>query len=154
MTLVKFNPHAHVAPFNRFNGLDKFIADVFNTPIFNDDLPHRSTNPSVNIVENADSYRLEVAAPGLAKEDFKVNIEDKTLTISAEKKVETKTETDTKDGDKFVRREFGFSQFSRSFTLPETVAADGIKATYEAGVLHVALPKKEVVKMAQTIEIQ
>ena len=84
MTLVKFNPFAPVAV-NRVNNLDKWANDFFN-----DDLNMRfnQATPSVNVVETSDSFKIEVAAPGLAKEDFKVNIEKDTLTVSAEKKVE------------------------------------------------------------------
>ncbi len=84
MTLVIFNPFAPVAV-NRLNNLDKWVNDFFN-----DDLSMRFNHatPSVNVVETNDSFKIEVAAPGLAKEDFKVNIEKDTLTVSAEKKVE------------------------------------------------------------------
>ncbi len=145
MTHVKFNPFAHAI---RFQNLDKFIADAFNTPIFNDDA--KSTAPSVNVLENAAEFRLEVAAPGLAKEDFKIHIDDKLLTISADKKADT----EATEGEKFIRREFGYSTFKRSFTLPETVDVTAIKATYEQGILTLALPKKEVKKTAQSIEVQ
>ena len=129
---------------------DKFIADVFKTPIFNDEVKTGTATPSVNVAENAGEYRLEVAAPGLTKEDFKVNIEDNTLTISAEKKVEN----ETKEGEKYLRREFGYTAFQRSFTLPETIDIANIKATYENGVLHLSLPKVEVKKASKTIDIQ
>ena len=147
MTHVRFNPSA---PAIRFQNLDKFIADVFKTPVFNDDAKAWTATPSVNVAENDAAFRLEVAAPGLAKEDFKVNIEDNTLTISAENKVEK----ETKEGEKFLRREFGYSTFKRSFTLPETVDIANIKATYEHGVLHLVLPKIEVKKALKTVEIQ
>ncbi|HEY9702836.1 MAG TPA: Hsp20/alpha crystallin family protein [Allocoleopsis sp.] len=143
MAIVKFNP-----AFNRYNTLDRFFNDVFNTPIFNDEV--KLTTPSVNVIENGEAFKLEVAAPGLTKEDFKINVDDKVLTISAEKK----TEKETKDGEKYVRREFGYSAFKRSFTLPENVKPEDIKATYENGVLNINLPKAEVKKLVQTIEIQ
>lgn len=147
MTHVRFNPMASAI---RFQNLDKFIADVFKTPVFNDDAKAWTATPSVNVAENGTEFRLEVAAPGLAKEDFKVNIEDNTLTISAEKTVEN----ETKEGEKFLRREFGYSAFKRSFTLPETVDIANIKATYEQGVLHLSLPKTAVKKTLKTIDIQ
>ncbi len=147
MTHVKFNP---LAPAIRFQNLDKFIADVFKTPVFNDDAKAWTATPSVNVAENDATFRLEVAAPGLAKEDFKVNIEDNTLTISAENKVEN----ETKEGEKFLRREFGYSTFKRSFTLPETIDVENIKAAYDNGVLHLTLPKIEVKKALKTIDIQ
>ena len=147
MTHVRFN---HLAPAVRFQNLDKFIADVFNKPIFNDDAKAWTATPSVNVTENEGEFCLEVAAPGLAKEDFKVNVEDNTLTISAEKTVEN----ETKEGEKFLRREFGYSTFKRSFTLPENVNVADIKATYNNGVLQLALPKMEVKKALKTIDIQ
>jgi HSP20 family protein len=128
MTHVKFNPFPHAI---RFQNLDK------------------SATPSVNVIENGKEFRLEVAAPGLAKEDFKINIEDKLLTISADKKAAT----EAKEGERFIRREFGYNAFKRSFTLPETVDATAVKATYENSVLYVALPKTEVKKTAQVVEV-
>ena len=147
MAHVRFNPFA---PAVRFQNLDKFIADVFNTPIYNDDTKTGTVTPSVNVAENETEYRLEVAAPGLAKEDFKINIEDAMLTITAEKKVEN----ETKEGEKYIRREFGYTSFKRSFTLPETIDVANVKATYDHGVLHLTLPKTEVKKALKTIEIQ
>jgi HSP20 family protein len=143
MAIVKFNP-----VFNRYNGLDKFFSDVFNTPIFNDEV--KWATPSVNVIENGEAFKLEVAAPGLSKEDFKVNIDVNVLTISAEKK----TENETKEGEKYVRREFGYTSFKRSFTLPENVKSEDIKAAYENGVLNLTLPKVEVKKLLQTVEVQ
>ena len=147
MTLTRFNP---MAPAIRFQNLDKFIADVFKTPVFNDDAKTWTATPSVNVAENDTEFRLEMAAPGLAKEDFKVNIEDNILTISAEKKVKN----ETKDGEKFLRREFGYSMFKRSFTLPETIDIANIKASYDNGVLQLNLPKVAVKKAVKTIDIQ
>lgn len=146
MTLVKFNPFAPTATFNRFNSLDKILNDVFNTPVFNDE-KHGMT-PSVNVLENADNFKLEVAAPGLAKDDFKINVEDDVLTVSSEKTVENKEE-----GEKFVRREFAYSTFKRTFTLPENAHIEGIKATHENGVLTINIPKQEIKKTTQTIAI-
>ena len=146
MTLVKFNPFAPAANFNHFNNLDKILNDVFKTPIFNDET--KGLTPSVNVLENAENFKLEVAAPGLAKDDFKINVEHNVLTVSSEKTVENKEE-----GEKFVRREFAYSTFKRTFTLPETVNIADIKATYENGVLTVTLPKQEVKKTTQTITV-
>lgn len=149
MTLVKFNPFAPVAV-NRVNNLDKWVNDFFN-----DDLNVRFNHatPSVNVVETSDSFKIEVAAPGLAKEDFKVNIEKDTLTVSAEKKVEKTVENEVKT-EKYLRKEFGYSTFKRSFTLPENVQTDAVKANYENGILFITLPKVEVKKVSQIIDIQ
>lgn len=101
------------------------------------------TVPAVNIVENKDDYQISVAAPGLKKSDFNIDVEGNTLTISSEKE-ETKEEKDARH----TRKEYNYSSFSRSFTLPETVKQDNIEAVYEDGVLRVTLPKKEDAKKA------
>jgi len=97
--------------------------------------------PAVNIVENENGFRLEVAAPGLKKEDFKINLENNVLTISTQK--EQKTEETT---EKYTRKEFSFSSFRRAFTLPNTVDGEKIGASYTDGVLNITLPKKEEAK--------
>jgi HSP20 family protein len=133
-TLVKFNPTAPVA-FNNF--VDQF----FNRNIANFiGADAAITNPSVNVIETKEAFRLEVAAPGLEKQDFKLHLEKDILTISAQKehKEEVKEE-------RFTRREFNFSAFKRSFTLPEHVDVNGINAAYNNGVLSINLPKKEEV---------
>jgi HSP20 family protein len=103
--------------------------------------------PPVNITEKNDYYHLEVAAPGFDKADFNVKLDGNILTISAEKKAETKAET-----DKLIRKEFSAKSFKRNFTLDEKIEAANISAKYENGILHVGLPKKEEVK-AVTKEI-
>jgi len=111
-----------------------------------------TTLPSVNVKESADGFEVDMAAPGLEKKDFKIEINHGTLTISSEKKVEN----ETKEGQQFTRREFSYQSFSRSFTLPETVDNDKISAKYENGILKVSIPKKEEAKPkpAKTIEIK
>lgn len=94
--------------------------------------------PAVNIKETDTSFGIELAAPGKTKEDFNIEIDHNVLTISSEEKTE-KEETQ----GKYTSKEFNYSSFRRAFTLPETVNTDSINATYENGVLHVALPKKE-----------
>lgn len=106
--------------------------------------------PDANITENDKEYSIELAAPGLEKKDFKVEIQDGILTISAEKK-EEKTEEDKN----YRRREFSYDSFSRSFTLPDNSMSDKIDAKYANGVLHLTLPKKEVTisKPAKQIKV-
>jgi HSP20 family protein len=99
------------------------------------------TVPSVNIVENPTDFKVSLAVPGMVKEDFKIDVEDDMITISAQKE-ENKEEKD----EKFTRREYNFSSFSRSFTMPENVKQDAIEATYVDGVLQLVLPKKEEAK--------
>ncbi len=134
MTLVKFNQ-----PAKTFHGLvDELINGKFLNKDFASSDFYGTSYAPVNIRETKDGYSLEVVAPGFAKEDFKVKIDGPTLTISAEKKAETKDEN-----DKQIRREFSFRSFSRSFTLDEKVEAGKINAKYDNGVLHLTLPKKE-----------
>ena len=98
-----------------------------------------STNvPAVNIKETDTSFGIELAAPGKKKEDFNIEIDHNVLTIFSENKLESE-ETE----GKYTRREFSYSSFRRAFTLPESVNTENINATYENGVLHVALPKRE-----------
>lgn len=118
-----------------------FFDDIFNahTGSFNRDFALNS--PSVNVIENAEAHIIELAAPGLEKGDFKVNIEKNHLTISAEKN----EDKDEKSGN-FVRKEFSFHSFSKTFKLPETVDTSKIEASYKNGVLYLTLPKKEEAK--------
>ena len=129
-----------------FNGF--FDGDVF--PGFFLDFDKKTGTPAVNIVETTDDYRIEVAAPGLDKADFKIDLENNVLTISAEK--EDKQE---EKNERFMRREFNYSSFSRSFTIPNTMNAEKISAQHKDGVLHVIIPKKEEAKEkpARTIKI-
>ena len=101
------------------------------------------TMPAVNITEDKDVYKIHVAAPGLDKKDFNIDVEGNMLTISSEKE-ETREEKE----DRLTRREYNYSSFSRSFTLPETVVTEKIEAAYEGGELKVILPKKEEAKKA------
>ncbi len=133
------------------------IESMFNE-FFNTDFPvsfrngHVQKSPAVNVVENKDAYRLEVAAPGLAKADFEVKVDKELLTISAAKKVEN---TEENKEERYTRREFSYLEFKRSFHLPESVDANNIKASYENGVLHVIIEKKPEAKPqpARVIEI-
>lgn len=94
--------------------------------------------PATNIRENEREYTIELAAPGMAKDDFAIDVDEGMLTISSQKE-----EDSTKEEDNFTRREYNYSSFSRSFRLPEGVSPDEIKARYEEGVLKIAVPKRE-----------
>ena len=109
-----------------------------------------TTLPAVNVKENEDEFLIDVAAPGLKKEDFKLHYDNGRLTISSEKK----NEVEEKDGEKITRREFSYQSFQRSFTVAETVVdAEKIAANYESGILHITLPKREEVKPKPAKEI-
>ncbi|MBZ0246884.1 MAG: Hsp20/alpha crystallin family protein [Cyclobacteriaceae bacterium] len=100
-----------------------------------------STVPRVNIVESGDDFRVEVAAPGMRKDDFHISLDNDMLTISSEIQNE-----ESKEEQNYLRREFSYQAFKRSFYLPNTVEADKIKATYKDGLLQLAIPKKEEAK--------
>jgi HSP20 family protein len=95
--------------------------------------------PRVNVIENNDNFQIELAAPGLKSEDFKVEVKNGILNISSEKEEET-----AEDGKNFRKREFSFTSFSRSFSLPENVVSDKIDANYTSGVLKLTLPKNKI----------
>lgn len=104
--------------------------------------------PSANVSETPKEYLVELAAPGLERKDFKVEIDNHTLTISSEKKEESKEE---KNG--YSRKEFSYSSFSRSFSLPDNVKEANIDAKYQDGILKISIPKKEVTVSKPSREI-
>ena len=128
---------------------------------FDDFLPKNMTSmfggedsfstPAVNIKETDTNFHLEVAAPGLQKEDFKLAVENNILTISAEQQKSSEDQTDN-----YTRKEFQYSSFKRSFQLPEHIQEDKILATYDNGVLTIDLPKNEatIAPKGRTIEIK
>lgn len=123
-----------------FLNSDRLFPTVFdlNTDLFRlNDLS--SVVPNANIAENEKDYKIEVAAPGLEKKDFKVQVENGILTVSGEKEEEDKEERKN-----YKRREFSYRSFSRSFTLPENSLPDKIEAKYDNGILTLSLPKKEI----------
>lgn len=106
-----------------------------------------ATLPAVNITENNNEYMLSVAAPGLKKEDFKIDLEGNMIVISSEKEEEK-----TQEDEKMTRKEYSYSSFSRSFHLPEDVNRESIDAHYNNGVLEIKLPKKEEAKKNSTMK--
>jgi len=143
MTLVKF------ANGNKNNALNPLFTDVFDS-ILNDKYfggSSLSKTPAVNIAETENSFQIELAAPGLKKEDFKISLEKNVLSVSAEKKTENVDET-----KKYSKREYSYNSFVRTFTLPETVDHANINAEYTDGVLNINIAKKEEAKI-QTREI-
>jgi len=107
--------------------------------------------PAVNVMEDEKSYQIEVAAPGVQKSDFSLELENDVLTISTEKKEDKQDQKPN-----YLRREFNFQSFKRSFELPESIDQEGIKASHEAGILIVTLPKREEVvqKVTKQIEVK
>jgi HSP20 family protein len=105
----------------------------------NGGLSPRITNvPAVNVTENAKEYNVSLAAPGLKKDDFRIDIEGNMLTVSSEKD-ESKEEKE----EKYTRKEYSYSSFSRSFTLPDDVRQEAVDASYKDGLLIIRLPRKE-----------
>lgn len=127
-------------------GTPVLFNDLFDGFLFEDS--YRKSSPAVNVEENEKEYIIEVAAPGLEKEDIKVTVNEGVLTISSEKK----SEKEEKNGN-YIRQEFGYTSFSRSFTLPEETEAEKIQAKHRNGVLMVTVPKAEV-KVAASREIK
>jgi HSP20 family protein len=140
MTLVKRNG-------SLLNPLPMLFDDFFSRDLFNWKTNHFSetntTIPAVNIKETAESYLVEMAAPGMTKENFKVELDGNVLTISSEKSNSKNEEND----EKYSLREFSYESFQRTFTLQKDVVdIDKIEAKYENGVLHLLIPKKEEAK--------
>jgi HSP20 family protein len=104
--------------------------------------------PAVNIVDQPTEYLLTMAAPGMKKEDFKIDVDGNMLTISSEKE-----ENKEDKNKKFTRKEYSYSSFSRCFSLPEEIKQEDINAKYEDGVLKISLPRKEEAKKAASKKI-
>ncbi len=140
---------------------NSWLPSIFND-FFERDWPdrHSTTSPAVNILENETCYKVEVAAPGMTKEDFKVHLnEDNELLITLEKRTEPK-ETEKSDDakkDTYLRREFSYTQFRQSLLLPDNIERDKISARMENGVMTIDIPKKRIeatASAARQIEVQ
>jgi len=139
MALIRWNNRLPLADmFSNF--FDSEFTDYFN---------RRGSDPAANIMEHPDSFELNLAAPGLKKEDFKISLDNNVLTISSELEDEKHEE-----GKNFTRKEFFYGSFSRSFTLPKSINIDKINAEYENGILKVMLPKKDEAKVDIKKEIK
>ena len=142
------NPNRSLTTYSPYT-MSSFLDDFFDSSMerfFNNQLSGssgrsgqtgRHSSPAINIRETEDAYQLEVAAPGLKKEHFNIDIEDNTLVISAEQQDESEDKQDN-----YHRREFSYSSFRRSFSLPDNVSDEDISAKYENGLLCVELPKQ------------
>jgi HSP20 family protein len=134
----------------RSNSFFPSLFDGFGKDFFDDFMPSKSDQslPAVNIVDDKDEYRIEVAAPGLKKEDFRVNMDGNVLTIHSEKKVKNEEKN-----EKYTRKEFSYSSFQRSFTLPEGTDTENINASYVDGILTIHIAKKEEAKKQEPKQI-
>ncbi len=120
--------------------LEDFFNERFfdNSPFFALSKTNGSLVPGANITEDPENFTIELAAPGLKRDDFKVEVKNGVLNVSSENEEEKEEE-----GKNFMRREFSYSSFSRSFALPDNLLEDKIDAKYENGILKLTLPKKE-----------
>ncbi len=128
--------------------IDEFFGKDWMDSVFSD-RPGIST-PAVNVKETNEDFHIEVAAPGLDKKDFKVDLENNVLTISSEKEFKD----EQKEEGRYMRREFSYTSFSRSFTLPEAVDAEKIKAKHKDGILLITIPKREEAKRKPPKQIE
>jgi HSP20 family protein len=146
MTLVKFSEGKNRGLARP--GFDDMFESIFNDTFLSDRMVSRV--PAVNISETDGHYHIELAAPGLKKDDFKVDLDGDVLSISAEKQSEQ-----TENDKKYNKREYSYSSFVRSFTLPDSVDDADIEAEYTDGVLKINVAKKEEARAASRhIEIK
>ncbi len=132
--------------YNNQNWLPSFFNDFFDNDWM---VKANATAPAINVIENEKDYKVEVAAPGMSKEDFNISLGDNNeLVISMEKKNES-GEKD-KDGKRYLRREFSYSKFQQAFDLPDNVDVEKINASMNNGVLTIELPKIAVEEKAKT----
>lgn len=143
MTLIKRTNNFFPSVFDDFFGREWLGTEA--------DLVSQRTLPAVNIRETEGSFEVDLSSPGLNKNDFKIEVEDNQLTISYEKE---ETNENTGDEGNYRRREFHYSNFKRSFSLPKIVHSDKIKAKYEDGILKLTIPKKEEAKQKPTRVIE
>ena len=147
MKLTKFKRPANVGFSPRFNS---FFDDFFTKDLTTFRNNFLQTSPSVNIADHGDRFEIEVAAPGMKKSDFNLELDNDMLTIRAEMKNENEVQEET-----YMKREFSYGSFQRSFHLPDYVSGEKIEAKYKDGILVVTLPKKEeaVAQPAREIKV-
>lgn len=137
MHVIKFNPFGTL----RRSGLDTLFNEFLNAPNLEPRQNSRSTLPSVNVINHEDRFEIQVAAPGLDKNDFRIEVENDQLVISASRERQSEAGTE----NQFTRREFNYSAFRRAFYLSEDIDQENILANYNNGLLTVTLGKKEEV---------
>ncbi len=147
MTLIKRNSFLPVLP--------QFFDDFFTRELFDwSDRNYsaaRTTLPSVNIIESNDDFRVEMAAPGMSKKDFHIELDNEILKISSDRQ----HHEEMKDGERYSRHEFSYQAFQRSFHLPKSVVDESkIQAKYDNGILRILIPKKEEAKALPPRQIE
>src|SRR5688572_25274626 len=145
MSMVKYDPFRELRSLQ--DDMTRLFTGVMLASFNREEMTHGAWAPSVDIFEDKDRLILEAELPGMNRVDFDISVENNVITLSGERKFEKKT-----DGDNYHRVERSYGRFTRSFTLPQSVTADGATADFENGVLRAALPKREETK-ARKIEI-
>jgi HSP20 family protein len=137
MSLIKFNNRNRLLPSWTNDGLKSFLSsdDFFNSDFFEED----SLMPAMNVKEHENNFEIEFAAPGFSKKDFEITVDDNILNVCGEKKHE-----DELEDEDYTRKEFSYSSFKRSLSLPKSVNTDkDVQAVYKNGILKLNLKKKE-----------
>ncbi len=145
MNVVKYDPFRELRSLQ--DEMTRLFTGVVPANVSREEMLNGSWSPRVDIFENKDHLVLEAELPGLNKDDFELSFENNVLTLSGERKFEKKTE-----GENYHRVERAYGSFTRSFTLPQTVTAEGAQAEFNNGILSVSLPKREDTK-ARKIEV-
>ncbi|MEA2043219.1 MAG: Hsp20/alpha crystallin family protein [Bacteroidota bacterium] len=140
MTLIRRTPN---------DRLPNWFEDFFTNPEYSPNKAYNSS-PSVNVAEKDDRYEIEMAVPGISKENIKVNVDNDVITISSETE-----ESNKEEGKNYTRREFSYSSFARSFTLPESANKDEISASSKDGILTISIMKLDgsITKPEREIDI-
>ncbi|MDG2475525.1 MAG: Hsp20/alpha crystallin family protein [Flavobacteriaceae bacterium] len=137
-----------IVKYNNNNVFPSLMKEFFNDDFGMNPINRNHSVPSVNSIENNDSFEIDLAVPGMKKDDFTIELNDKVLIISSEK-------ANTNENDNVRLSEFNYSSFQRSFRVPNTVDLDKIKAIYKNGILKIKLPKKKdsITKPNRVIDI-
>ena len=134
---------------NGYPTFTNLFEDIFSNAESGHIFKNNETLPSVNIAENNDGFKIEFAVPGLTKKEFKIDLDNNVLTVGSEKKEEKE-----ENNQNFTRREFNYSSFTRSFTLPDSANGENITVEYENGILNIQIPKSEEAKVKPVREIE
>ena len=145
MSIVKYDPFRELRSLQ--DEMTRLFSGVMPANFNREEMTHGAWAPSVDIYEDKEHLILEAELPGMSRDDFEISVENNVITLRGERRFEKKTE-----GDNYHRVERSYGTFTRSFTLPQTVTAEGAAADFENGVLRVSLPKREETK-ARKIEI-
>lgn len=147
MNIVRYRPFTDIRSLQ--DEVNRLFSSSFQGNLGDESIARGMWNPNVDIFENQDQIVLEAELPGMKRDDFELTVENNVVTLRGERQFEKKTE----NNDNYHRVERSYGSFTRSFTLPQTVATEEATADYENGVLKVVFPKREAVK-ARKIEVK